>query len=55
MAEINLYSGGYKIYTTIDQNVQNTLEAELAKEKYAIKRYYIFRTTNAPQGSICCL
>ena len=36
MAEIKLYSGGYKIYTTVNQNVQNTLEAELVKEKYAI-------------------
>lgn len=37
MAEITLYSGGYKIYTTQDTNVQNTLEAELQKGKYAIK------------------
>jgi len=36
VAEINLYSGGYKIYTTIDQNIQNTLETELIKDKYAI-------------------
>lgn len=37
MAEITLYSGGYKIYTTQDTNIQNTLETELQKGKYAIK------------------
>lgn len=36
MAEIKLYSGGYKIYTTIDPNIQNILESELMKDKYAI-------------------
>ena len=36
MAEIKLYSGGYRIYTTIDTNIQNTLEAELINPKYAI-------------------
>lgn len=37
MAEITLYSGGYKIYTTQDTNIQTTLETELEKSKYAIK------------------
>ena len=37
MAEITLYSGGYKIYTTQDTKIQNTLETELQKGKYAIK------------------
>lgn len=37
MAEITLYSGGYNIYTTQDTKIQNTLETELQKGKYAIK------------------
>lgn len=34
LAEIQLYSGGYKIYITQKSNVQGNLEAELIKEKY---------------------
>lgn len=35
LAEVQLYSGGYKIYTTEISSVQNALEAELAQERYA--------------------
>ena len=34
LAEIQLYSGGYKIYTTQKSNVQSALEGELSKEDY---------------------
>ena len=37
MAEIALFSGGYNIYTTQDTTIQNALEEELEKGKYAIK------------------
>jgi len=34
MAEMNLYSGGYKIYTTQKSDIQAIVEAEVVKEKY---------------------
>lgn len=36
MAEMKLFSGGYKIYTTQKTNIQNILEEEVLKGKYAI-------------------
>lgn len=34
MAEMTLYSSGYKIYTTQKSDIQSTLEEEIVKEKY---------------------
>ena len=36
MAETKVYGGGYKIYTTQVTSIQNTLEAEVAKDTYII-------------------
>ncbi|MGN1298957.1 MAG: transglycosylase domain-containing protein [Candidatus Scatovivens sp.] len=49
MAEIKLYSGGYKIYTTQDSNIQQILESELIKDKYAIK------SPDKKQVSMACM
>ena len=35
LAEVQLYSGGYKIYTTEVSSIQTTLETELSSDKYA--------------------
>ncbi len=37
MAEIQLYTKGYKIYTTQDSNVQSVMEEEFKKDKYIVK------------------
>lgn len=37
MAEIQLYTKGYKIYTTQDSAVQNVMEEEFKKDKYIVK------------------
>lgn len=37
MAEIQLYTKGYKIYTTQDSTVQTTMEEEFKKDKYIVK------------------
>ena len=36
MAEVYIYSGGLKIYTTLDPNIQNIIEEELVKDKYSV-------------------
>lgn len=36
MAETKVYGGGYKIYTTQVTSIQNTMEEEVAKDKYLI-------------------
>lgn len=38
MAEMNLYSGGYKIYTTQDTAIQAVLEEEISNDKYFTER-----------------
>ncbi len=37
MAEIQLYTKGYKIYTTQDSNIQKRMEEEFLKDKYRVK------------------
>ncbi len=37
MAEIQLYTKGYKIYTTQDSTVQSAMENEFKKDKYIVK------------------
>lgn len=37
MAEIQLYTKGYKIYTTQDSNIQKRMEEEFIKDKYIVK------------------
>lgn len=39
-AEMLLYSGGYKIYTTQKSNIQETLEKEISSDKYITKSTY---------------
>lgn len=39
-AEMLLYSGGYKIYTTQKSNIQETLENEISSDKYITKSTY---------------
>lgn len=36
MAETKVYGGGYKIYTTQVTSIQNTMQEEMAKDKYII-------------------
>lgn len=36
MAETKVYGGGYKIYTTQVTSIQNTMQEEMAKDKYVI-------------------
>ncbi|MBQ1187242.1 MAG: transglycosylase domain-containing protein [Clostridia bacterium] len=36
-AEANFYNGGYKIYATVDPNIQSTMESVYADETYNIK------------------
>ncbi len=36
MAETKVYGGGYKIYTSQVTSIQNTMEQEMAKDKYVI-------------------
>ena len=40
MAEMTLYSSGYKIYTTQKSDIQKVLEEEIVKEKYITKTTY---------------
>ena len=40
MAEMTLYSSGYKIYTTQKTDIQKVLEEEIVKEKYITKTTY---------------
>ena len=40
MAEIKLYSGGYKIYTTQRSEIQSVLEEEIVKDKYITSTRY---------------
>ena len=40
MAEIKLYSGGYKIYTTQKSDIQAILEEEIVKDKYITSTKY---------------
>ncbi len=49
LAEIQLYSGGYKIYTTQKSNVQTALEGELGNSKYAA---YTSRNGQNPMASM---
>lgn len=36
MAETKVYGGGYKIYTTQVTSIQNTMQEEMAKDKYVV-------------------
>ncbi len=36
-AETNFYNGGYKIYSTMDRNIQETIDSVYQDEKYAMK------------------
>ncbi len=36
-AEANFYNGGYKIYSTMDPDIQNTIDSVYKNEKYAMK------------------
>lgn len=40
LAEIKLYSGGYKIYTSQRSNIQSILEEEIVKDKYITSTKY---------------
>ena len=40
LAEMTLYSGGYKIYTTQKSDIQKVLEEEIVKDKYITKTTY---------------
>lgn len=49
LAEIQLYSGGYKIYTTQKSGIQEILENELGKDKYG---NYVSRSGQEPMASM---
>lgn len=48
MAELNLYSGGYKIYTTQDTAIQATLEQEISNDKYFTQTEKLKEGTEQP-------
>ncbi len=54
MAEVYLYSSGLRIYTTQDTVIQNIVEEELQKDKYAITTRENSKT-DAPQQSMACM
>ncbi len=45
MAEMYLYSSGFKIYTTQKTNIQSILEQEIVKDNYITKSTYVDRKT----------
>ncbi len=52
MAEMNLYSGGYKIYTTQDTAIQAMLEEEISLDKYCTERTENFKNKDGEKEKV---